>query len=131
MTKEQAIRSYRVVVTGLAAQQIYTHCHDEGVSKGIFTHDLKMSSNNLVSKLETKFKHLYTTLGQVNGGDEYVRALATMDETLAELSGLPLEFWYAITMAIRNVKKAIAEAEANGTPIPDGTDVLISGEGEE
>jgi hypothetical protein len=131
MTKEQAIRAYRMVVTGLAAQQVYAQCHDESVATGVFTQDLKMASNNLVSKLENKFKQLYKTLGDLNDGDEYVRAVATIDNTIAELSGLPLEYWPTVVMAVKNIKKVVIEAESNKTPLPQEVEVEISGEGEE
>lgn len=128
MEKKDAIRAYRLVVTGLATQQVYAQCHDEAVATGVFTQDLKNSSNNLVSKLEKKLKNLYQLLGEVNGGDEYVRAIATIDETMAELAGLPLEFWPTIILAIRNVKRAVLKAQLAGEQIQDGTEISITKE---
>jgi hypothetical protein len=108
----------RLLVTALAAQQIYAQCHDEAVSIGLFKHKVKMISNNLIDVLEKELKNTYSALGQIEGGVPYLTAVNEMDKTISNLATLPVEYWGAINYMITRTKLEISnedEEADNGT----------------
>ena len=112
-------RKKRLIVTALASQQIYAQCHDECVNMNFFKHDLKMFSKNLISKLEKELMPIFGVLGNVDGGDAYVHAVQSMEETLQNLATLPVEYWALVNIGINDIKRQIDEknqASAEGTP---------------
>lgn len=119
----------RLLITGIAAQQVYAHCHDEAIGMGVFRQDLKMSSKNLVSKLERDLIQVFKTMGTVNNGDVYIGVLQVMENVFKDLAELPLEYWYMVGTYIREIKelsdekiKEEADRESNGnlqTDVPN------------
>ena len=110
-------RKRRLVVTALAAQQIYAQCHDECVELKFFRQDLKMHSKNLVAKLERELMPIYGVLGSVHGGEAYLNAVEIMELTLQNLATLPVEYWVLISKGIDDIKQQIDEknqASADG-----------------
>lgn len=110
-------RKRRLVVTALAAQQIYAQCHDECVELKFFRQDLKMHSKNLVAKLERELMPIYGVLGSVQGGEAYLNAVEIMELTLQNLATLPVEYWVLISKGIDDIKQQIDEknqASADG-----------------
>jgi hypothetical protein len=110
-------RKRRLVVTALAAQQIYAQCHDECVELKFFRQDLKMHSKNLVAKLERELMPIYGVLGNVQGGEAYLNAVEIMELTLQNLATLPVEYWVLISKGIDDIKQQIDEknqASADG-----------------
>lgn len=121
----------RLVVTALAAQQIYAQCHDECVELKFFKHDLKMHSKNLISKLERELMPMFGVLGNVDGGDAYLNAVEMMEHTISNLATLPVEYWAMVYKGISDIKRQIDEkneAIAQGTPVPE-TDGVETGNG--
>ena len=125
-------RKKRLIVTALASQQIYAQCHDECVNMNFFKHDLKMFSKNLISKLERELMPIFGVLGNVDGGDAYVHAVQSMEETLQNLATLPVEYWALVNIGINDIKRQIDEKnqasaegasnpEANGMETGDGS----------
>ena len=125
-------RKKRLIVTALASQQIYAQCHDECVNMNFFKHDLKMFSKNLISKLERELMPIFGVLGNVDGGDAYVHAVQSMEETLQNLATLPVEYWALVNIGINDIKRQIDEknqassegisnSEANGMETGDGS----------
>lgn len=115
MTEQE--RKRRLVVTALAAQQIYAQCHDECVELKFFRQDLKMHSKNLVAKLERELMPIYGVLGNVQGGEAYLNAVEIMELTLQNLATLPVEYWVLISKGIDDIKQQIDEknqASADG-----------------
>ena len=115
MTEQE--RKRRLVVTALAAQQIYAQCHDECVELKFFRQDLKMHSKNLVAKLERELMPIYGVLGSVQGGEAYLNAVEIMELTLQNLATLPVEYWVLISKGIDDIKQQIDEknqASADG-----------------
>ena len=115
MTEQE--RKRRLVVTALAAQQIYAQCHDECVELKFFRQDLKMHSKNLVAKLERELMPIYGVLGSVQGGEAYLNAVEIMEITLQNLATLPVEYWVLISKGIDDIKQQIDEknqASADG-----------------
>lgn len=107
----------RLVVTALAAQQIYAQCHDECVELKFFRQDLKMHSKNLVAKLERELMPIYGVLGNVQGGEAYLNAVEIMELTLQNLATLPVEYWALINNGVDDIKRQIDEknqASADG-----------------
>jgi len=107
----------RLVVTALAAQQIYAQCHDECVELKFFRQDLKMHSKNLVAKLERELMPIYGVLGNVQGGEAYLNAVEMMELTLQNLATLPVEYWTLINTGVDDIKRQIDEknqASADG-----------------
>lgn len=102
-------RKRRLVVTALAAQQIYAQCHDECVELKFFRQDLKMHSKNLVAKLERELMPIYGVLGSVQGGEAYLNAVEIMELTLQNLATLPVEYWVLISKGIDDIKQQIDE----------------------
>lgn len=116
MTEQEHKR--RLVVTALAAQQIYAQCHDEAVELKFFRQDLKMHSKNLVAKLEKELMPLFAVLGNVEGGEAYLAAVEVMELTLQNLATLPVEYWALVNIGINDIKRQIDEknqASAEGT----------------
>jgi len=124
-------RKRRLVVTALAAQQIYAQCHDECVELKFFRQDLKMHSKNLVAKLERELMPIYGVLGNVQGGEAYLNAVEIMELTLQNLATLPVEYWVLISKGIDDIKQQIDEknqasaegasdSEADGVEATDG-----------
>ena len=113
----------RLLITGLAAQQVYAHCHDEAVEIGVFRQDLKMASKNLVSKLERELKPVFQTLGSVNDGDVYIGVLQVMENVFKDLAELPLEYWYMVGIYIREIKELANEANQERSNNADSGDV--------
>jgi hypothetical protein len=111
-------RKNRLIVTALAAQQIYAQCHDECVDLKFFKHDLKMHSKNLISKLERELMPMFGLLGNVDGGDAYLGAVEMMENTLQSLATLPVEYWALVYRGISDIKRQIDEKNEAG---PDGT----------
>jgi hypothetical protein len=112
----------RLIVTALAAQQIYAQCHDECIDVGFFKHDLKMHSKNLVAKLERELMPIFGILGNVEDGTPYSNAVQSMEITLKNLATLPVEYWAVINIAINDIKKRIDEKnQAGADGVPDGT----------
>jgi extradiol dioxygenase family protein len=112
-------RKKRLIVTALGAQQIYAQCHDECVDLKFFKHDLKMHSKNLIAKLERELMPIFGVLGNVDGGESYLKATELMEITLQNLAVLPVEYWALINNAILDLKKQIDEknqAGADGVP---------------
>lgn len=108
----------RLLITGLAAQQVYAHCHDEAVGLGVFRQDLKMASKTLVAKLERELKPVFKTLGDVQDGDVYIGVLQVMENVFIDLAELPLEYWHMVGIYIREIKELANEANeerANST----------------
>lgn len=99
----------RLLVTALAAQQIYAQCHDEAVSLGLFKHKVKMISNNLINVLENELKNTYAALGQIENGTPYLSVVNEMDKTISNLATLPVEYWSAINYMITRTKLEIDE----------------------
>jgi hypothetical protein len=111
----------RLVVTALAAQQIYAQCHDECIEFGFFKHDLKMHSKTLVSKLEKELMPLFKMLGDVQEGDSYLNAVQMMEETLKNLATLPVEYWALVYQGISDIKRQIDEKnQAGADGVSDG-----------
>lgn len=104
----------RLVVTALAAQQIYAQCHDECIEMGFFKHDLKMHSKTLVAKLEKELMPLFKILGDVQEGDSYLNAVQMMEETLKNLATLPVEYWALVFQGISDIKRQIDEKNQAG-----------------
>lgn len=122
----------RLIVTALAAQQIYAQCHDECVELKFFRQDLKMHSKNLVAKLEKELMPLFAVLGNVEGGEAYLNAVEMMEHTISNLATLPVEYWALVYQGISDIKRQIDEknqasaegtpnAEANGVETTDGS----------
>jgi hypothetical protein len=105
----------RLVVTALAAQQIYAQCHDECVELKFFRQDLKMHSKNLVAKLERELMPIYGVLGNVQGGEAYLNAVEMMEITLQNLATLPVEYWVLISKGIDDIKQQIDEKNQAST----------------
>lgn len=99
----------RLLVTALAAQQIYAQCHDDAVSLGLFKHKVKMMSNNLINVLENELKNTYAALGQIENGTPYLSVVNEMDRTISNLATLPVEYWRAIDYMITRTKLEIDE----------------------
>lgn len=115
-------RKKRLIVTALASQQIYAQCHDECVDMNFFKHDLKMFSKNLISKLERELMPIFGVLGNVDGGESYVKAVESMEITLQNLATLPVEYWALVNIGINDIKRQIDEknqAGGEGTPSPE------------
>ena len=128
MTEQE--RKRRLVVTALAAQQIYAQCHDECVELKFFRQDLKMHSKNLVAKLERELMPIYGVLGNVQGGEAYLNAVEMMEITLQNLATLPVEYWALINIAINDIKKRIDEKNQEGdNGVPDGETDGVESEG--
>jgi len=113
MTEQE--RKRRLVVTALAAQQIYAQCHDECVELKFFRQDLKMHSKNLVAKLERELMPIYGVLGNVQGGEAYLNAVEMMEITLQNLATLPVEYWVLISKGIDDIKQQIDEKNQAST----------------
>lgn len=107
-------RKRRLVVTALAAQQIYAQCHDECVELKFFRQDLKMHSKNLVAKLERELMPIYGVLGNVQGGEAYLNAVELMEITLQNLATLPVEYWALINNGVDDIKRQIDEKNQAG-----------------
>lgn len=133
----------RLIVTGMAAQQIYAQCHDECMELGFFKHDLKMRSKNLVSALERELMPMFGILGSVKGGEAYTNTIKTMESTLNNLATLPVEYWAVIDNGITDVKRQIDEKNkkmdegnadehtVSGIPdVGDRADIQPGGEGD-
>jgi hypothetical protein len=115
-------RKKRLIVTGLAAQQIYAQCHDECVDLKFFKHDLKMHSKNLITKLERELMPIFGVLGNVEGGSPYSNAVESMEITLQNLATLPVEYWALINQGINDIKRQIDEKDQAGADgVPSGT----------
>jgi len=130
MTEQEKKR--RLIVTALAAQQIYAQCHDECVELKFFRQDLKMHSKNLVAKLERELMPLFAVLGNVQGGEAYMNAVELMEITLQNLATLPVEYWALVNQGVSDIKRQIDEKnqasaegasnpEANGMETGDGS----------
>lgn len=130
MTEQEQKR--RLVVTALAAQQIYAQCHDECVELKFFRQDLKMHSKNLVAKLEKELMPMFGVLGNVQGGEYYLNAVELMEITLQNLATLPVEYWALVNQGVSDIKRQIDEknqasaegtsdSEANGMETGDGS----------
>lgn len=113
MTEKEKKR--RLVVTALAAQQIYAQCHDECVELKFFRQDLKMHSKNLIAKLERELMPMFGVLGNVQGGEAYLNAVELMEITLQNLATLPVEYWALINQGIDDIKRQIDEKNQAGT----------------
>jgi hypothetical protein len=98
----------RLLVTALAAQQIYAQCHDDAMSLGLFKHKVKMISNNLINVLENELKNTYAALGQIENGTPYLSVVNEMDKTISNLATLPIEYWRAIDYMITRTKLEIS-----------------------
>ena len=119
---EEKERKARLVVTALAAQQIYAQCHDECMELGFFRQDLKMYSKNLVAKLEKELMPLFKILGDVQEGDSYLSAVEMMEETLKSLATLPVEYWALVYKGIEDIKRQIDEKnQASADGVSSGT----------
>jgi hypothetical protein len=119
-------RKNRLIVTALAAQQIYAQCHDECVDLKFFKHDLKMHSKNLISKLERELMPMFGLLGNVDGGDAYLGAVEMMENTLQSLATLPVEYWALVYRGISDIKRQIDEkneASTQGSSDPEADGV--------
>jgi hypothetical protein len=126
-------RKKRLIVTGLAAQQIYAQCHDECVDLKFFKHDLKMHSKNLITKLERELMPIFGVLGNVEGGSPYSNAVESMEVTLQSLATLPVEYWALVNKGINDIKRQIDEkdqAGADGVPSGAATDSQPTDQGE-
>ena len=108
-------RKKRLIVTGLAAQQIYAQCHDECVDLNFFKHDLKMHSKNLVAKLERELMPIFGVLGNVQDGSPYSSAVQSMEITLQSLATLPVEYWVLVNKGILDIKRQIDEKNQAGS----------------
>lgn len=113
MTEQENKR--RLVVTALAAQQIYAQCHDECVELKFFRQDLKMHSKNLIAKLERELMPMFAILGNVQGGESYLNAVEMMEHTLTNLATLPVEYWALVYQGISDIKRQIDEKDKAGT----------------
>jgi hypothetical protein len=115
-------RKKRLIVTALGAQQIYAQCHDECVDLKFFKHDLKMHSKNLIAKLERELMPIFGVLGNVDGGESYLKATELMEITLQNLAVLPVEYWALINNAILDLQKQIDEKnQAGAEGVSDGS----------
>jgi hypothetical protein len=122
----------RLVVTALAAQQIYAQCHDECIELRFFKQDLKMHSKNLIAKLERELMPLFGVLGNIEGGEAYLNAVELMEITLQNLATLPVEYWALVNQGVSDIKRqideknqasaeGISDSEANGMEAGDGS----------
>lgn len=107
-------RKKRLIVTALGAQQIYAQCHDECVDMKFFKHDLKMHSKNLISKLERELMPIFGVLGNVDGGESYLKTIELMEITFQNLATLPVEYWALINTGITDIKRQIDEKNQTG-----------------
>lgn len=107
-------RKKRLFITALASQQIYAQCHDECVSIGLFKHDLKMHSKNLISKLERDLMPVFRLMGDIEGGDAYLNTIDFMENTLQNLATLPIEYWALVNIGINDMKRQIDEKNQAG-----------------
>lgn len=120
MTEQEKKR--RLVVTALAAQQIYAQCHDECIELKFFRQDLKMHSKNLIAKLERELMPLFGVLGNVQGGEAYLNAVEIMELTLQNLATLPVEYWVLVNQGVLDIKRQIDEKnQAGADGVSDGT----------
>ena len=120
MTEQEKKR--RLVVTALAAQQIYAQCHDECIELKFFRQDLKMHSKNLIAKLERELMPLFGVLGNVQGGEAYLNAVEIMELTLQNLATLPVEYWVLVNKGVLDIKRQIDEKnQAGADGISSGT----------
>jgi hypothetical protein len=120
MTEQEKKR--RLIVTALAAQQIYAQCHDECVDLKFFRHDLKMHSKNLVAKLERELMPIFGVLGDVQGGDAYLGAIELMETTIQNLATLQVEYWELVNKGISDIKRQIDEKnQASADGVSSGT----------
>jgi hypothetical protein len=123
-------RKKRLIVTALGAQQIYAQCHDECVDLKFFKHDLKMHSKNLIAKLERELMPIFGVLGNVDGGDAYLNAVSSMEDTLQNLATLPVEYWALVNQGIYDIKQLIHEKNQEGdNGVPGGEDNGVESEG--
>lgn len=119
MTEQEKKR--RLIVTALAAQQIYAQCHDECIELKFFRQDLKMHSKNLIAKLERELMPLFGVLGNVQGGEAYLGAVEMMEVTLQNLATLQVEYWALINQGIDDIKRQIDEKnKAGDNGVSDG-----------
>ena len=125
-------RKKRLIVTALAAQQIYAQCHDECIDLNFFRNDLKMFSKNLVTKLERELMPIFGVLGNVDGGEAYVNAIRVMEITLQNLATLPVEYWALVNMGVNDIKRQIDEKNQAGVDgVPSGAAENSSSEQED
>lgn len=108
-------RKNRLIVTALAAQQIYAQCHDECIDLKFFKQDLKMHSKNLISKLERELMPMFAVLGNVDGGEAYLGAVEIMENTLQSLATLPVEYWALVYQGVSDIKRQIDEKNKAST----------------
>lgn len=99
----------KLVVTAMASLQIYAQCHDQCLSLGVFKHDLKMFSKNLISKIEREFMPLFEMLGNIQDGNPYLKTTEIIEQTLQNLATLPVEYWPIINKGVSDVKNQIQE----------------------
>jgi hypothetical protein len=124
-------RKKRLIVTALGAQQIYAQCHDECVDLKFFKHDMKMHSKNLISKLERELMPIFGVLGNVDGGESYLKATELMEVTLQNLAVLPVEYWELINNAILDLQRQIDEKNQAGSDgVHSGSDTNVQPTGE-
>ena len=115
-------RKKRLIVTALGAQQIYAQCHDECVDLNFFKHDLKMHSKNLISKLERELMPVFKLMGDIEGGDAYLKTVDLMEITLQNLATLQVEYWEVVNQGISDIKRQIDEKnQAGADGVPSGT----------
>jgi hypothetical protein len=120
-------RKKRLIVTALGAQQIYAQCHDECVDLNFFKHDLKMHSKNLISKLERELMPVFKLMGDIEGGDAYLKTVDLMEITLQNLATLQVEYWEVVNQGISDIKRQIdeknqASAEGASNPAANGVE---------
>lgn len=138
MNKEELHRKKRLVITALAAQQIYAQCHDEAVELAIFKHDLKQSSNHLVKKLERELKGMFELMGMVQGGDPYLKAVNDMETLFQNLALLPVEYWSVVNGIVVNAlnhiqnenKDTAADSPVQPSPAGEPVDGLQDSDGQ-
>lgn len=118
----------RLLVTALAAQQIYAQCHDEAISLGLFKHKVKMISNNLVQVLERELKNTYSALGNIEGGTPYLSVVNEMDRVMSNLATLPIEYWRAIDIMITRTKLEITKNENEEGDNQSDNDGVLEGQ---
>ena len=118
MNKEELHRKKKLIITGIAAQQIYAQCHDEAIELGIFKHDLKMTSNHLVKKLERELKGMFELMGLVQGGDPYLKAVSDMETLFENLALLPVEYWAVVNNIVVNAINHINNEDKNTVTDP-------------
>jgi hypothetical protein len=78
---------------------------------------LRCIPKNLITKLERELMPIFGVLGNVDGGESYLKTIELMEVTLQNLATLPVEYWALINTGVDDIKRQIDEknqASADG-----------------